>query len=49
MQDRAMLESNPSGKSASEGAALGVALFLLLLLKPRAVNSGVQGAEPLGI
>lgn len=42
-----MLESNPSGISASERAALGVALFLLLLLKPRAINSGVKGQSPL--
>ena len=40
MQDRATLESDPSGISASGGAALGVALFLLLL-KPKAINSGV--------
>ena len=41
-----MLESNPSGISASEGAALCVALFLLLL-KPKAINSGVKGQSPL--
>ncbi len=47
MQDRATLESDLSGISASEGAARGVALFLLLLLKPKAINSGVKGQSPL--
>ena len=47
MQDRATLESDLSGISASEGAARGVALFLLFLLKPKAINSGVKGQSPL--
>jgi hypothetical protein len=46
MQDRATPESDPSGISASEGATPGVAPFLLLL-KPKAINSGVKGQSPL--
>ena len=48
MQDRATLGSAPSGILDSERAvSKGIALFLLLILKPKAITPRVKGQSPL--